>query len=274
MPHHNKQSLKAVLGSPVSVRRAWVICRRSSVVSRRPAVVLSPLLILISAFTVFAQNNECSLKLADLPVAPELAGFRMGMTTEEVKARVPQVVFGRADSFEVLKTSINPDFDPRIDKASFAGLRTVSLDFLDGRITSLWLGYDGSFKWQTVEDFVKGISQSLRLPDAWTQWRTRGRQIRCADFHMTVSIVAEGPSFRILDDNAEQTIAARREAKEAEATASEEETSEEIIADKKDKLYYPQGCEPAREVKESDRIVFKTKQEAEQAGYKAAKQCE
>jgi hypothetical protein len=260
MPHHNRQSLNAVL--------------RSTFAGRRSSVILSPLLILLSALTVFAQDNGCSLKLTDLPVAPELAGFRMGMTTEQVKARVPQVLFGRADEFEVSKTSINPDFDPRIDRASFAGLRTVSLDFLDGRVTSLWLGYDGSFKWQTVEDFIKGISQSLRLPDAWIPWRTRGRQMRCADFYMTVSIVAEGPSFRILDANAEQTIAARREAREAEATVSEEEMTEEIIADRKDKLYYPQGCEPAKEIKEADRIVFKTKQEAEQAGYKAAKQCE
>lgn len=250
--------------------------RPSSVVGLRLSVVgaLAPLLILVSALTVFAQDEKCSVKLADLPVAPELAGFRMGMTTEQLKTRVPQVVFGRADEFEVSKTSINPDFDPRIDKASFAGLRTVSLDFLDGRLTSLWLGYDGSFKWQTVEDFVKGISQSLRLPNAWTSWRSRGQQIRCPDFHMTVSIVAEGPSFRIVDDTAEQTIAARREAKEAEATASEEETPEEIIADKNGKLYYPQGCEPAKEIKESDRVVFKTREEAEQAGYKAAKPCE
>ena len=152
MPHRNRQSLNAVLRSPIAGRRSSVtgrrpsvISRRSSVVSRRSAVVLSPLIILLSALAVFAQDNECSLKLADLPVAPELVGFRMGMTTEEVRARVPQVVFGRADAFEVSKTSINPDFDPRIDKASFAGLRTVSLDFLDGRITSLWLGYDGSF---------------------------------------------------------------------------------------------------------------------------------
>jgi hypothetical protein len=269
------QSVNGVLRSPVSGRSS-LIGRRSPVfrppaVGGRPSAVV--LLILLSALTGFADDNKCSLKLADLPVAPELAGFRMGMTTEQVKIRVPQVALGRANEFEVSKTSINPDFDPRIDKPSFAGVRTVSLDFLDGRITSLWLGYDGSFKWQTVDDFVKGISQSLRLPDAWTLWRTRGRQIRCADFHMTVSVVAEGPSFRIVDDDAEQTIAARREAKEAEATASEE-ASEEIIADKKVKLYYRQGCDPEKEIKESDRVVFKTKDEAEQAGYKAAKQCE
>lgn len=236
--------------------------------------VLVALLILMSASSR-AQSNQCSLKLSELPAAPELMGFRMGMTTAEVKARVPQVILGRADEFAVLKTSINPDFDPRIDKAAFAGVRTISLDFLDDRLMSLWLGFDSSFKWQSVDDFIKGISQSLRLPDAWGPWRTRGQRMRCADFQMTVSMVAEGPSFRIIDESADQLLAARREAKEAEESAeSETEASEEIVGDKKSKVYYPSGCRPIKEVKESDRVLFKTTDEAEQAGYKAAQHCE
>ena len=188
--------------------------------SRSSAVLL---LILLCASTLSAQESQCTLKLADLPAAPELMGFRLGMTTDQVKARVPQVIFAKADDVGVAKTSISPDFDPRIDKSTFAGVRTVSLDFLDGRLTSLWLGFDGSFKWKTVPEFVKGISQSLRLPDAWTSWRTRGQQLRCADFQMTVIIVAEGPSFRIVDEAAEQTVTARRQAKEEQETGESEQ---------------------------------------------------
>jgi hypothetical protein len=230
-------------------------------------------LIIFCASTVCAQETQCTLKLAELPATPELMGFRMGMTTDQVKARVPQVLFGKADDFGVAKTSINPDFDTRIDKSTFPGVRTVSLDFLDGRLTSLWLGFDGSFKWKTVPEFVKGISQSLRLPDAWTSWRTRGQQLRCADFQLTVMIVAEGPSFRIIDEAAEQTVTARRQAKEEQAEAEEHEQTDTVLADKKNKVYYPHGCEPDKEIKEADRIVFGTKEEAEQAGYKVAKNC-
>lgn len=236
-----------------------------------------PLLVLLTlcASTVCAQESQCTLKLADLPAAPELMGFRLGMTTDQVKARVPQVLFAKADDFGVAKTSISPDFDTRIDKATFPGVRTVSLDFLDGRLTSLWLGFDSSFKWKTVPDFVKGISQTLRLPDAWTSWRTRGQQLRCADFQMTVIIVAEGPSFRIVDEAAEQTVTARRQAKEEqEAGESEDQTkAEPVLADKKTKVYYQRGCGPDKEIKEVDRIVFGTKEEAEQAGYKMANGC-
>jgi hypothetical protein len=222
-------------------------------------------LLLLLASTAAAQNKQCALKLSQLPDAPEVFGFRMGMTKDQVKVRVPQVVFPRHNPFGLAKTSINPDFDPRIDKSNFAGVRTISLDLLDDKLTSLWLGYDNSFKWHTVPEFVEGISRSLHLPDAWIPWKSRGQQLRCADFQLTVSIVAEGPSFRILDESAEETLNARREAGE--------EDSEAIVADKQSKTYYPKGCSPANGIKEADRVIFKSSEEAETAGYKPAKQC-
>jgi hypothetical protein len=236
-------------------------------------LTFAPFLILFFAISCFAQENKCTLKLVDLPASPELFGFHLGMTTEQAKTRVPQVEFGRVDPFGVLKTSINPDFDPRIDKASLNGLRTVSLDFLDGRLTSLWFGYDSTFKWATVPDFVTGISQSLHLPDAWRPWKIRGQQLNCADFAMTVTIVAEGPSFHIIDETAEETIAERRAAKEEQASAAEEAAAE-IVADKKAKVYYLDGCLPAQEIKEADRVAFNSREEAEKAGYKLAKNCQ
>jgi hypothetical protein len=245
-----------------------------SVTSHLYLRVTGLLIVLLFAATANAQETPCSLKLSELPAAAELMGFRLGMTTDQVKARVPQVVFGQPDEFAVSKTSINPDFDPRIDKASFAGVRTVSLDFLDGRLTSLWLGYDGTFKWQTVDDFVKGISQSLRLPAAWTSGRGRSQRMQCVDFQLTVSMLGEGPSFRILDDNAEQLIASRRQAKEEQEAMAAEAASQEVIGDKKAKIFYLSNCLPAIDLEEKAKIVFSTREEAERAGYKLAKECE
>jgi hypothetical protein len=232
------------------------------------------LFVLTCATSVFAQDNKCSLKLAELPASPELFGFRLGMSTGELKQRVPQVVFAKEDDFGISKTSISPDFDPKMDKASLTGVRTVSFDFLDGRLTSLWLGYDSSFKWNTVPDFVAGISKSLHLPDAWEPWKVRGQQLSCEDFQMTISIVAEGASFHIIDETAEKTVVARREAKEEQDAALEESQANEIVADTLAKIYYPQGCAATNEIKEKDRIVFKTAEEAEKAGYKPAKACQ
>lgn len=238
---------------------------------------LIPLLILLGSICVNAQEQKCTLKISELPTAPELFGFRMGMTPAQLKQKVPQVVLPRADNFSVAKTSISPDFDPTMDKVSLAGIRTVSFDFLDDRLTSLWIGYDGSFKWKTIPQFVAGISQSLRLPDAWEPWRVRGQQLRCADFQMTVMIVSEGPSFRIIDSLAEQTIAARRAAKEEQDSAEEEgATAEvvEILADKNAKVYYLETCRPTNEIKDDNRVVFTSPEAAEKAGYKLAQGCQ
>jgi hypothetical protein len=89
---------------------------------------------------------------------------------------------------------------------------------------------------------------------------------------MTVTMVGEGPSFHILDSSAEQIIGARRAAKE-ELESAALAAATEIIADKQAKVYYTEGCQPTREIKETDRMVFKTIEEAENAGYKLARTC-
>jgi hypothetical protein len=239
------------------------------------------LLLLVVLFTfgvapVTAQ--QCTQKIVDLPAVPELYGFRLGMSKEDVKAHVPQTTFAHADDFGVSKTTINPYFDPKIDKTKFVSVRSVSLDFLDDRLTSLWIGFDETYKAQTVDEFVKGISQALRLPDSWSPWKGRGQHLRCGDFEAFVTTVAGSPSLRLLDIGAEDTIAARRLAREekdskAEETAAEGTKEPEIIGDKRDKTYYPIGCTPAKEIGEPNTVVFKTTAEAEKMGFKPAKVC-
>lgn len=219
-----------------------------------------------------AQNVQCSLRISDLPAAAELAGFQLGMSKEQIKLRVPQVKFGKTDDFGVSKTTINPFFDSNIDKTPFEGMRSISLDFLDDRLASIWIGYESNFKANTIEKFSKTISQSLHLPQAWTPWHTRGQQMRCANFQLTLTMVADGPSFRILDANADDVVAHRREAKEEETTAASDET-EEIVADKKNKVYYPSGCQPPKGIAADDRLVFKSTSEADNAGFKPVKDC-
>jgi hypothetical protein len=236
-----------------------------------------PLLILLLASSASAQ---CTKKATELPQAPELLGFHLGMTKDEIKARVPQTAFGHTDPFGVSKTTINPYFDPKIDKTKFESVRSISLDLLDERLTSLWIGFDETFKVQKVEDFVKLLSQSLQVPNNWSSWRSRGQQLRCSDFQLIVTTVAGGPSFRLVDTTAEDLIAERRQAKEeqdslAEATpnGSSETTAEEIIGDKQSKTYYPTGCQPPKPISENNKVNFKTTGEAEKAGFKAAKNC-
>ena len=188
------------------------------------------------------------------------------MTFDQVKARVPQVQFGRPDEIGLTKTSINPLYDPQFDKVAFADIRTISFDFLDGKLTTLWIGYESSFKWQSIDEFVKGISKSLNVPGAWSPKRS-GKQLGCDGFTIYVALIAGSPSIRLADDAADVTIATRRE----EVTAAAEAR---VIADKITILYYPADCEAAEKIALADRIVLKNKEEAEKAGYKLATNCQ
>ena len=235
------------------------------------------LLLLLLLFLAQSASAQCTKKMSDLPAAPELVGFHLGMTRDQIKARVPQTVFGRADHFGVTKTTINPYFDPTIDKTKFEGVRSISLDLLDDRLTSIWIGFDETFKAHSAEEFVKLISQSLQLDGNWSN-KSRGQQLRCADFQLIVTTVAGGPSFRLVDTAADDLVAERRQAKEerdaaVEAGNGSESTEAEIVADKHSKTYYPAGCETAKEVNEANKVTFKTAAEAEKAGFKAAKNC-
>ena len=230
----------------------------------RHAVLISSVILLIGCARI--ATAQCALKSNQLPDALELHGFRLGMTPTEAKARVPLIQFGRPDEIGVIKTSINPLYDPRFDKVAFADVRTISLDFLDEKLTTLWIGYENTFKWQTVDNFVTGISKSLNLPAAWAVKRG-AQQLHCDGFTITVSLIAGSPSVRLSDDAADDTIATRRE----EVTAAAESR---VTGDTTSKLYYSADCAAAENIPVQNRAVFKNKEEAEKAGYKLAKDCQ
>ncbi|HEX8139685.1 MAG TPA: hypothetical protein VF544_19145 [Pyrinomonadaceae bacterium] len=175
-------------------------------------------LMLICALASQAQDGgKCAAKLAQLGQGPELYGLHMGMTAEQVKARVPSIEMGFTDASGLSKTSFSPEFHPAMDKAAWAGARTISLEFLDGRVTALRIAYNGSFKWKTMEEFVPMMSRVLGLPVAWHQRPRGGQQLDCSDFQVVAQMIGGSPSIQITDETARQTWEDRQ------ATAAEEE---------------------------------------------------
>lgn len=170
---------------------------------------LGLILIIFCACVCSAQESKCPLTLAQLPQAPELRGFHLGMTVEEVKARVPKLALGHVDELGLAKTSINPDFNPDIDKATFQGVRTVSFEFLDRRLFSLWVGYNGSFKWQRLDEFLPEISKALKLPNAWKSSSWRGQELDCEGFQATIKMVGGSPSILLIDKAMKQALEKR-----------------------------------------------------------------
>ncbi|HSE33578.1 MAG TPA: hypothetical protein VLA93_18540 [Pyrinomonadaceae bacterium] len=240
---------------------------------------LVSLIVFLAVFPVSA-NAQCTQKISDLPAAPELFGFHLGMTKEQVKTLVPQVHFGKTDDFGVSKTTINPGFDPKMDASKFADVRSISLELFDEHVTSIWIGFEESYKIRDLTEFAGAISKSLRLPNSWSAYRSRGHQMRCADFQLIATTVARAPSLKIMDLSADDAVASRRQAKEEQDAAVEaatenggaEDTS--VIADKKTKNYYPIACDAAKAISPDNRLVFKNAEEAAKAGFKIGKGCE
>jgi hypothetical protein len=238
--------------------------------TRSKIKILRAAWLILAAFLIpsiaAAQNPACSLKLDQLPDAQELRGFHLGMTREQVKTRIPQVAFDPADQFGVTKISISPLFERGFDRTSFADIRTVSLDFLDGKLVTLWIGFESTFKWRTLDEFVAGFSKSLTLPGRWPPKRA-GRELTCDGFSVFASMIGGGPSIRLTDDSAQEMIANRRE-------AAAEAADRLVVADTVKKLYYTSDCAGRENIESSNRATFKDKDEAEKAGYKLAKDCQ
>jgi len=223
------------------------------------------LAVLCGHATATAQQTSCVLKLDQLKDAPELFGFRLGMSFDQVKARSSLIQFGPADKFGVVKTSFSPHYEPRFDRSEFADVRTISLDFLDGKLVTLWIGFEDTFKWPRLDEFVANISKSLNVPANWPAKRN-GQQLTCDGFSLSASIIARGPSIRLTDDEAENAIAERREQDAQLAEA-------QVVGDTRTLNYYPSDCAAKDDIPAGSRTIFKDKDAAETAGYKLAKEC-
>ncbi|HKS30173.1 MAG TPA: hypothetical protein VJS44_20280 [Pyrinomonadaceae bacterium] len=178
-------------------------------------------LIIILFFTAIAHAQgeqagaKCSLTTEQFAQAAELKGLWPGMNLEQVRAVVPSLEMGKPDELGLSKTSFSPDFNPKINKAAFQGVRTVSLDFLDDKLFSVWVGYNETYKWKTIDEIVRAVTQSLKLPNSW-EAKGRGQQLTCGSFQLAVTMVAGSPTLRITDETARETWEKRRAEREEE----------------------------------------------------------
>src|SRR5258708_1154980 len=171
------------------------------------------LLGIAGTIAVNAFQSSCQLQLSTLPDIQEFSGLKMGMTGKEVRAIVPVIQVPRADEFGMARASFSPDFMTNLDKKAFDSVRTVSLEFVDGRLASIWVGFNGAFKWQTIDAVIDGLNAELHLPAEW-QSKSREQQLVCNDFRLGVSLVSNSPSIRLTNDTAKQLLQSRRQAKE------------------------------------------------------------
>jgi hypothetical protein len=113
---------------------------------------------------------------------------------------------------------------------------------------------------------VANFSQSLGVPSDWPVKRNT-RQLSCEKFSLTAQLIGGGPSLRINDEAAQEVATARL----AEAIDADEK---QVIGDTRTKSYYPSDCAGKDSVPQNSRAVFKTKEEAEKAGFTLSKDCQ
>lgn len=168
--------------------------------------------ILASAVYTFAQQPACQLKQT-----PELNGFRIGMTADEVKDNL-------ADSsmFEAKRSAVNKIGAQAVQilgselKDEYAeGIEDINLTFVDKRLAVIKATYNASMTWSTAQDFFKKLSEKLGLPQPSSSNPTRGRgnekyKIVCTGFTVGMAYAfGVSPNVTIYD-TAAQTLVEER----------------------------------------------------------------
>jgi hypothetical protein len=163
--------------------------------------------------------------------APDIKGLKLRMTTEEVLALFP----GSKDDAEVRSSlsrppsqfgessfAITPDRYESKDK--FAGISRITFTLLDGRVSTLYVGYNGP-EYSHVDKFVAKFSEGTNLPTgAWEPYVGMDNNLKilkCADFEIRVFTGGKGGSLnyvRVHDLEAEKKLNERQKKAEEKAT--------------------------------------------------------
>lgn len=204
------------------------------------------------------QNGKCTVPLAK---APELRGFRLGMSQERVLARFPGISLDRADEFGRTKVkltfmshedypggSVGRDRGVQIDIAAgttdgksflvdssrfpeLKGLTTIRLRFIDGRISYLQMGYDDSIAWIDSDEFARVISKPLGLDGNWQRVDdsdTKEKQLPCDGFLARAGLGGDAGDYHVgarlsLEDTGAARMLEKRQSDQAEKLKRQEE---------------------------------------------------
>lgn len=174
-------------------------------------------------------KSTCALTRAGLPV---VEGMKLGMTADEVMSALP----GSKDDAEVKSGVAKPasalgekSFVVHTDKLQptdkFKGIDHFTLSLLDGRVTSINIGYLGP-AYANVDEFVARFVKGTNFPpvDQWQSYPGMDTQLKtlvCQDFEIRVFAGGENGSqnYVLLTDlEAKKTLKERRAKARAQAT--------------------------------------------------------
>lgn len=121
----------------------------------------SILFLLVASIAAMAQGAPCRMTVA---AAPELRGFRLGMTADEAKSLYDYIRLPQPDESGFFETAIAPW---QLSERHRENLSSLKLGFLDDRLVEMRVGYDDKTAWTTPEEFATAIAQLFQVPDSW-----------------------------------------------------------------------------------------------------------
>lgn len=156
----------------------------------KPAIYLFFLLLWVFQF---ACSQPCTLTPEQ---APEMRGFRLLMSVEEIRAKYKDFPIPSANEFGLAKVLIvnNANYPMNyvinrsrpdgviivngIGYPEIKGTSRIYLEIFDGRIMKIKVFYFNDLKWNSVDEFTKKTAESLELKGAW-RGGGKSRQLTC-----------------------------------------------------------------------------------------------
>jgi hypothetical protein len=118
-------------------------------------------------------SQPCTLRVE---TAPELRGFRLGMSIEQIQNKFRGLSIPPANEFglatviidsSVSADQINPStahsFVAAARYPEFSGVRRIYLEIVDGSLATIKVFYKNEPKWNSVDEFISRTSEALRL---------------------------------------------------------------------------------------------------------------
>lgn len=176
-----------------------------------------------------AQTTNCSLTKADAPV---VIGLKLGMTPEQVLAALP----GSKDDAELRSQLSRPPSRLGVSsfvvhpeqlqpQEKFAAFSQFTFNLLDGRVSSLNIGFNGP-AYSQVDEFVNKFVEGTKLPpaDQWQAYAGMDDQLKilpCKDFEVRVFVGGKDGNLNyvlLTDLEADRQLKDRRAKARAQAS--------------------------------------------------------
>jgi opacity protein-like surface antigen len=179
-------------------------------------LMMTAVLFLSSAACAFAQQPAaCALKQP-----PEFNGFRLGMTSPEVKDILDDTSMFDSKISDANKTGAQAVrvTGAELKEEHAEGIDDVNLIFVDKRLAIIKATYhSGAGGWFGAQDFFKQLAEKLGLPQPSASTSAGGRggekyRLDCAGFNVTLSYsFGVSPSVIIADAAAQKLVEERSE---------------------------------------------------------------